>query len=96
MKIELTCRDDRKFEMKVEVYALSFHPDDKTFSMPYCVGDDWLQKLRCPLAVVPNRFHFQWDRVFISYDRKEDAEAFGAWLIEAEAEAQHGYRTMRG
>ncbi len=96
MKIEVNCREDRTFEKKLEVYALSSDPNTKTFTMPWCVGDDWGQKLRCPPLTAPIGFHFQWDKVFVSYDRKADAEAFCAWLVKAEAEAQEGYRTMRG
>jgi hypothetical protein len=41
MKIELTCGDDREYLQKLEVYALCFDPQGRTFSMPYCAGDDW-------------------------------------------------------
>lgn len=96
MKIELTCGDDGKYLQKVEVYALDFHPQCKTFSMPYCVGDDWCQVLRCPITAVPTQVQNQLDRMAIQFERQADAVEFCAWLVEAEAKAQHGYRTMRG
>lgn len=95
MEIELTCRESPKHKINVKVCALTFAPDGKTFTMPLCVGDDWHQTIKCPVATAPRFLHFQWDKVFIDYDRLQDAKEFGAWLEEAEARAQEGYRTMR-
>jgi hypothetical protein len=82
--------------MKIEVYALSFESEERTFSIPLCIGDDWLQKIKCPLAVFPTKMHLQWDTAYINFERYIDATAFGAWLVASEAKAQEGYRTMRG
>ena len=38
---KLTCRDNDKYGHDVDVYALRFDPQSKTFSMSYCVGDSW-------------------------------------------------------
>jgi len=96
MNIELTCGDDRKYLRKLEVYALCFDPRSGTFSMPYCIGDDWLQVMRCPVATVPTQLQFQWARVAIHFEKQADAAAFNAWLVEADEKAREGYRTMRG
>ena len=81
---------------KLEVYGLYFDAKNKTFSMSYCTGDSWGLVLECPLVAPPMSFQFQWDRVAISFERQEDADAFGAWLVEGEKKVQEGFRTMRG
>jgi hypothetical protein len=96
MKIEVTCRELKPFKEMVTVYALTFVPETRTFCMPLCIGDDWLQTMKCPILAVPNRVHLQWDKAFIEFEHHKDAAAFCAWLAEAEARAQEGYRTMQG
>lgn len=96
MNINLTCGDNAKYRRKVEVYMLNFDSRNKTFSMPWCIGDDWGQVLRCPMSTVPTTVDFEGNEAVVHFDRQQDADEFGAWLIEAEKEAQQGYRTMRG
>ncbi len=96
MKIELTSTGNIKVPRKFEVYALAFEPLTLAFTMPYCVGDDWGQELRCPVKVAPTALQFQWDRVSIHFAKQEDADAFAVWLVAAEKTAKEGYRTMRG
>jgi hypothetical protein len=96
MKIELTCRDNDNYEREVEVYALCFEPQSKIFSMSYCMGDSWGLVMKCPFATSPISFEFQGGQVTIRFERQEEADAFGAWLIEGEKTVQDGFRTMRG
>lgn len=96
MKIELTCGDNDKYERRIEVYALCFNPQDKRFRMPYFEGGDFLTEMLCPIMATPTQLQFQWDRVAIHFERQEDADAVGAWLIEGEEKAQVGYRNLRG
>jgi hypothetical protein len=78
VKIQLGCRENQKFAIDVEVYALTFDPAHRTFTMPLCIGDDWHQTIRCPMQVEPTRMHFQWQTAFIQFERELDARAFGA------------------
>lgn len=96
MKVIVGCVSEPKYEREFAVYALTYDAGDQLFTIPLCVGDDWLQKIKCDPALVPKTFHFQWDRVYITFSSKDKAEAFGAWLIESEARAQGCYETMRG
>jgi hypothetical protein len=95
MTIELTCGDNQKYKESVDVFALSFNTESKTFSMPYCAGDDWYQVLTCPLTMAPLSLSFQ-GGVAIHFERQDDADAFGKWLIEADKKVRHGFTTMRG
>lgn len=95
MNIELTCGNNQKYKKSVDVFALHFNTESKTFSMPYCAGDDWYQVLNCPLTVAPTSLSFQ-GSVSIHFARQEDAEAFAEWLIEADKKVRHGFTTMRG
>jgi hypothetical protein len=96
MKIELTCRDSDKYEREIDVYALYFDPQSKTFSMSYCMGDAWGLEMKCPLATSPISFKFEAGQATIRFERQDEAEAFAAWLIEGEAKVREGFRTMRG
>ena len=96
MKIELTCRDNRKYELTVEVYALHFNLQTTTFQMSYCMGDWWGLEMKCPLASYPISFDFHAGKVTIRFERQDEAEAFGAWLVEGEMKVREGFRTMQG
>jgi hypothetical protein len=96
MKIELTCDESDTFQMTVEVCTLNFDSERKTFSMPLVMGDDWFQNVSCALTATPIRVHIENGRGCIHFARYQDVAAFGAWLIEANAMVEKGYRTMRG
>lgn len=97
MKIELTCDENATFAMTVEVQTPDFDPKEKIFSMRVIMDDDWLgQKVRCPLTVAPSSVHLEQGFGRIHFERYKDAAAFGAWLIESDAQVQHGFRTMKG
>ena len=96
MKIELSCSDDVKFRVSMDVYALTYETIEREFSMPLCVGDDWMQKIKCEMDVAPSRIHLQWDKAMIHFERKSDAEEFAGWLKVSESKAREGYATMRG
>jgi hypothetical protein len=96
MKIELTCDESQTFLMMVEVRALDFDSEKKTFSMPLIMGDDWFQKVNCLLSVMPTGVSIGNGRGCMHFERYQDAAAFGAWLIEGNAKVEEGFRTMRG
>ena len=97
MKIELTCDENATLVTTIEIYALDFEAKEKTFSMRVVMGDDWIgQKVRCPLAVAPISVLLEQAQGRIHFEHYNDAAAFGAWLIEGDAQVQHGFRTMRG
>jgi hypothetical protein len=96
MKIELTSQDNDKYLRSVEVYDLSFDTQEKTFSMTYCDGDCWGLVMQCPIATAPTRVQFQGIQAAIQFERKQDADEFGEWLIEGDKKVRHGFTTMRG
>ncbi len=97
MKIELTCDENATFATTFEIHALDFDAQTKTFSMRVVMGDDWLgQKLCCPLDVAPISVLIEQGHGCIHFEHYKDAAAFGAWLIEGDAQVQHGFRTMKG
>lgn len=96
MKVELTCDENQTFQMTIEVRTLNFDSENKTFSMPLIMGDDWLQKVNCLLSVKPTRVNIEGGRGCIHFERFHDAAAFGYWLIEGNAKVEEGFRTMRG
>ncbi len=67
--------------------------------MPLVMGDDWLQKLNCPLTTAPTLVHIREGKPttgHIHYGLSQDAEAFHAWLVDAEEKVRDGFSTMRG
>jgi len=96
MKIEVTSQEQKSFKEIVDVYALTFLPDTRTFCVPLCIGDNSLQTIKCPIPVGPDKLHLQWNKAFIEFEHHSDAIIFCAWLKEAEAKAQQGYRTTWG
>ncbi len=97
MKIEIACDENATFAMSIVVRSLDFEPKSKTFSMRVVMGDDWLgQKLNSPIDAVPIAVNFEQAIGRIQFKYYKDAAAFGAWLIEADAQVEQGFRTMRG
>ena len=96
MKISISCTDDHSLKSEVVVYSLSFDVSTQIFYMPCPMGDDWLQRLNCPLKASPIAIHFQMGAASVAFASRNDAESFALWLQDAEAAAQHGYATMRG
>lgn len=95
MIVEVISEDAAAAVRTQQVYGLHYDPSHGTFSMGYCVGDDWGQVLRCPLTALPTRVDYHADRRVVQFERREEASAFLDWLREAEAIVQHGFRTMR-
>ena len=96
MKISVNCTGSAAVALTVEVQALGFDASSQSFSMPCPRGDDWLQRLNCPLQFKPAAINFLYGGATIVFGSAAEAEAFADWLSQAECEAQHGYATMRG
>jgi hypothetical protein len=96
MKVIVTCSNDHVIRREVDVYALSFDGASQSFSMPRPIGDDWLQRIRCPFPSAPTSIEFRRGEAAVSFAVAADVMAFADWLVAAEIEAQNGYRTMRG
>lgn len=94
MKVILTCKDF-DITLTAQVSALSYEPATKTFTMPLCMGDDWLQKVRSNLKITPMDVVFSKDECHIQLETYADITKLGAWVIEAHQTSQEGYRTMR-
>lgn len=95
MKVVLTCKE---FEivLTAQVSALDYEPVSKSFTMPLCIGDDWLQKVRSNLGIAPVDVVFCERECHIQLETYADVTKLGAWLIEAHQQSQDGYLTMRG
>ena len=94
MTIQLTCEESSSFTMSVKVQWLYFDTELGKLAMPICRGDDWHQRLVCPLKAVPVRTKFEGDTGCLHFARYQEVVEFGQWLIEGEAEVQEGFRTM--
>ena len=95
MKVVLTC-ENFNISTTAHVSSLGYEPETKTFTMPLCMGDDWLQKVRSNLGIVPVSVVFGKNECQIQMETYADVTKLGAWLITANQESQDGYRTMRG
>jgi hypothetical protein len=80
----------------VHVDQIEYEASASRFFMPRPMGDDWLQQISHLSERTPKLVRIDERVMFVVYESAVDAEAFTQWLKRAEAEAQEGYRTMRG
>jgi len=96
MKILVSSLEDQAHESEVEVSELNYDRENNLFYMRCVMGDDWFQRVTSSLPFAPLVVRFV-DRIaFVVFSLHSDANQFTAWLREAEAAVQNGYRTMRG
>lgn len=95
MNVILTCKEFG-IVLTAQVSALDYEPATKSFTMPLCMGDDWLQKVRSNLGIEPLDVVFSKGECRIQLETYADMAKFGEWLIDAHKKSQDGYRTMRG
>ena len=79
---------------EVNVYSLSFDPENRQFFMAYQFGSGAGAQINCPVAAVPTELTAIGTQYRVNFSEKQDAEAFCAWLIKSEAIAQEGYQSM--
>jgi hypothetical protein len=95
MKISVVCLEDKSFEYQGAAGQLNQSPTWPYFWMPCVIGDDYHQRVNCQVKAAPVDVQLLEGRMFITYQSRQDAEAFAAWIPEALAAVEQGYRTMR-
>ena len=82
--------------MSTDVFELSYEKTTGAFSMPRPIGDDWLQRIVHIHKPFPELFHKSQQKAVVIFESREVASNFFIWLKDANEEAEHGFRTMRG
>lgn len=95
MNVVLTCKECG-IVLTAQVSALDYEPASKSFTMPLCMGDDWLQKVRSNLGIAPVDVVYGDRECHIKLETYADMTSLGAWLIEAQQQSKDGYLIMRG
>jgi hypothetical protein len=96
MNVLVASIQDKLYDFRFMVYKIAFDADKHNFSMPRPKGDDWLQRINHNPVPPPEFVRIQDEIMFVLFNTLKSAEDFSLWLVSAEAEAQEGYRTMRG
>ncbi|MBA2964682.1 MULTISPECIES: hypothetical protein [Ramlibacter] len=96
MRVLVACLEDKSFEFKGNAGQLNQSATWPYFWMPCVMGDDYLQRANCLVEAVPVDVRLLDGCMFVLYQARKDAEAFAAWIPDALAAVEHGYRTMRG
>ena len=84
------------YDFRSTVHDMSYAPERHNFSMPRPIDDDWLQRINHSPLPPPEMVRIQDKTMFVLFNSANGAKDFADWLVRAEAEAQEGYRTMRG
>ncbi len=82
--------------LSAEVRELRYEPASGAFSMARPIGDDWLQRIVHIQEPPPDLFHQSGGKTVVVFNSSAVASEFLSWLKAADAEADHGFRTMRG
>lgn len=82
--------------LSVEVRELMYEDATGAFSMSRPIGDDWLQRIVHFQEPRPELFQQSQEKTVVVFNSSEVAFKFLSWLKAADAEAVHGFRTMRG
>lgn len=96
MNVLVASIEDSSFDFQTTVYSISYEAERHTFSMPRPMGDDWFQRVSHSPSKPPKLVRLQEHIMVVVFESLRCAEDFCSWLLSAEAEAQEGYRTMRG
>ena len=95
MKLLVACLEEKAFEFRGEAGELRCSPEWPYFWMCCVMGDDYLQRVSFQGQTPPFDVRCLDDCIFVIYQFRKDAEALSAWIPEALAEVENGYRTMR-
>ncbi|CAM5546407.1 hypothetical protein TMEC54S_00492 [Thauera mechernichensis] len=82
--------------LDIEVRELMYDAATGAFSMSRPIGDDWLQRIVRIQEPRPELFHQSQQKTVVVFDSGAVASEFLTWLKAADAEADHGFKTMRG
>lgn len=96
MKVLVACLEDKAFEYQGPAGQLNQSSTWPHFWMPCVMGDDYLQRVNCLVEATPVDVRLLDGCMFVLYQERKDAEAFAAWIPDALASVDHGYKTMRG
>jgi hypothetical protein len=96
MHVLIASAEDESYDFRAHVYDIGYEKEKRNFYMPRPIGDDWLQRINHAPLPPPTLVRLQDKTMFVLFSSLRSAEHFSAWLVNAEAEAQEGYRTMRG
>ena len=88
--------EDKEYDSRATVHEIGYEIEKQNFSMPRPIGDDWLQRINHRPTIAPELVRIEGRTMLVVFHSLKCAQDFSAWLASAEAEAQHGYRTMRG
>jgi hypothetical protein len=82
--------------LNAEVRELMYDPSAGAFSMSRPMRDDWLQRIVHIQEPRPELLHESRQKTVVVFESSEVASKFLIWLEAANAEADYGFRTMRG
>lgn len=96
MKIWILSLEHPEQPLDAEVRELMYDAATGAFSMSRPMGDDWLQRIVHIQEPRPELFHQSQQKTVVVFDSSVVASGFLTWLKAADAEADHGFKTMRG
>ena len=96
MKVLVVCLEDKTFEFQGQAGDLRHSDVWPHFWMPCVMGDDWFQRVNCPLQSPPLYVRPLDAYLLVLFQSRQDAEDLSAWIPAALAAVDQGYRTMRG
>ena len=96
MNVLVASIEDKEYDSRARANEIGYETEKQSFSMPRPIGDDWLQRINHRPAIAPELVRIEGRTMFVVFHSLKCAQDFSAWLVSAEAEAEHGYRTMRG
>ena len=96
MTVLIVCLEDPSISIRMEGRLPDYNPATCEFSLNRPIGDDWGQYIRHVPNPPPVIVRTESGTSFVVFERRDDAECFEHWLIEAREEQDRGFRTMRG
>jgi hypothetical protein len=86
-----------KRSVLIESNELKFDRENASFWMRLAMGDDWLQRVNSSLGFAPISFELLRDaEARVLFETEAQAHEFEAWLILANEQVGHGFRTICG
>lgn len=96
MSVLIACIEDPSVTIRLEGRLPDYSPATNQFSLNRPIGDDWLQYIRYVPSPPPVIVRTEESTLFVVFQRRDDAERFEQWLIDAREEQDRGFKTMRG
>ena len=96
MTVLIACIEDSSVAIRMEGRLPDYSHATHEFSLNRPIGDDWGQYIRHVPNPPPLIVRTEESTSFVVFDRRDDAERFEQWLIDAREEQDRGFRTMRG